>query len=121
MAESVKSEVEDELKKAGIMGCIVDINARIDVPTTENPYLELSKYAEDEVAASLWALVIRPKRTLTEGPQPTIFMATAYSRLFLGVLVIPLVSYGYNVVVADMRGTGYLGRPLEHHGLNRVL
>ncbi len=106
MDASVKSEVEDELKKAGIMGCIVDLNVRIDVPTSENPYLELSKYAEDEVAASLWALVIRPKRTLTEGPQPTILMATAYSRMFLNILVIPLVSYGYNVVVVDMRGTG---------------
>lgn len=104
--ESVKSEVEDELKKAGILGCIVDINVRIDVPTSENPYLELSKYSEDEVAASLWALVLRPKRTLTEGPQPTILMTTAYSRMFLSILVIPLVSYGYNVVVVDMRGTG---------------
>lgn len=104
--ESVKTEVEDELKKAGIMGCIVDINSRIDVPVSENPYLEESQYAGDEVEASLWALVIRPKRTLTEGPQPTILMTTAYKREIFGALILPLVSYGYNVVVVDMRGTG---------------
>jgi hypothetical protein len=104
--ESVKTEVENELQKAGIMGCIVDLNARIDVPVSENPYIEESKYAEDEVSASLWAMVIRPKRTLTEGPQPTILMTTAYKREIMGALIIPLVSYGYNVVCVDMRGTG---------------
>jgi|GEM_PF-269395 len=106
MADSVKSEVESELEKAGILGCVVDINARINVPVSENPYLEESKYAEDEVSASLWALVIKTKKALSGEPQPTIFMATAYRREFLSVLVIPLVSYGYNVVVADMRGSG---------------
>ena len=104
--DSVKTEVENELKKAGILGCTVDINVRIDVPESENPYLAESKYAEDEKEASLWALVIKPKRVLTQGPQPTIFMATAYRREIMGMLVIPMISYGYNVVVCDMRGTG---------------
>ncbi len=103
--ESVKSEVESDLAKAGILGCVVDINQRIDVPTSENPYLEESQYAEDEVDASLWALVIKTKRALTT-PQPTILMVTAYRREIMGAIVIPMVSYGYNVVVVDMRGTG---------------
>ncbi len=102
---SVKIEVENDLKKAGILGCVVDINARINVPVSEHPYLEESPYAADEVDASLWGLVIKTKRALTQ-PQPTILLVTAYKREIMGALVIPMVSYGYNVVVVDMRGSG---------------
>ncbi|HOO71157.1 MAG TPA: CocE/NonD family hydrolase [Spirochaetota bacterium] len=103
--ESVKTEIEGDLAKAGILGCVVDINQRIDVPVSENPYIESSQYADDEAAASLWALVIKTKRALTT-PQPTILMATAYRREIMGAIIIPMVSYGYNVVVVDMRGSG---------------
>ena len=102
--DSVKAEVEEELEKAGIMGCTVELNQRIDVPESENPYFDESKY-DDEAEASLWAMVIKPKRVLTEGPQPTILKVTAYKKEIMGLMVAPLVAYGYNVVVVDMRGT----------------
>lgn len=105
---SVQQKVEEDLSKAGLMGFTVDINVRIDVPENENPYLEDAAYDSEE-DQSLWGMVIKPKRVLTEGPQPTILMVTAYRRETMALMAAPMVTWGYNVVIVDMRGTGSSG------------
>ncbi|MCP4138460.1 MAG: CocE/NonD family hydrolase [bacterium] len=100
-----KESIEEELKKAGIMDCTVTINVRIPVPESENPYIDQSQY-DDEGDADLWAVTITPNRVKTDGPQPTILLTTAYKKEIVAITVAPMVRFGYNVVMVDMRGSG---------------
>jgi len=108
-AETVESDlpqIKNELKSAGITDFEIQINLRIIVPESENPYIADSSYADDEKDASLWATVIVPNRVKSDGPQPSVLLTTAYKKGILGVTAAPLIKHGYNVVLVDMRGTG---------------
>jgi len=99
-----KEQIEAELRKQGATDFVVRPNVRVKVPESENPYIAKSQYYEDEVDASLWATVITPDKTLAEkGPQPTILLVSAYKKEFMSIFAAPMVKFGYNVVLVDMR------------------
>jgi len=95
ITESDGAGIVESLTKNKVYNAYVDLNVRITVPASENP--------DSETDIDLWATVIRP----AGGKKlPTIVLATPYRREIMMIFEIPFVSYGYNLVAVDIRGTG---------------
>jgi predicted acyl esterase len=94
---TTKATIQQELENNGIDDALIDLNVRVVVPKSKNPYADAD--------LSLWGTVIRPKCSLTE-KVPTIVVACPYRREIMGMLYLPLVSHGYALFVVDIRGTG---------------
>ncbi len=93
-------QLRNDLEESGVSGAVIDLNVRIHVPKSENPYIP-----EGEEDADLWATVVRPASV---GLLPTILIASGYTRV-VSALAAQIVPYGYNVVIMDLRGTGSSG------------
>jgi len=90
-----KDQISGELSKSGILNAKIDLNVRVTVPQTENPY--------SDGDTDLWATVIRPSGS---EKLPTIVVATPYRREIMMMLYVPLVASRYNLMAIDIRGTG---------------
>ncbi|MBN2158972.1 MAG: hypothetical protein JW807_06220 [Spirochaetes bacterium] len=90
--------INKELEKNNIFGAKLDLNVRVTVPASENPY--------SSGDCDLWATVIRPSGS---EKLPTIVVATPYRREIMGMLYIPIVGSRYNLMAIDIRGTGSSG------------
>ncbi len=89
------TKIVESLKSAKVFNAYVDLNVRITVPKSENP--------RSETTINLWATVIRPSGGKV---LPTIVVACPYRREMMGMLSLPLVASGYNLLMVDIRGTG---------------
>jgi hypothetical protein len=87
--------INNQLAKYSIEDAKVDLNVRVTIPKSENPY--------SDADLCLWATVIRPGGSVK---LPTILIATPYRREFMMVVYIPLVMSGYNLMAIDVRGSG---------------
>lgn len=94
-------EIISALKKNGQSNFLLDLNVKIHVPLSSNPYI-----TEEELNTNLWATIIKP--TFSSTKLPTIVIPSGYTRMVaaLGALIVP---YGYNVVALDLRGSGSSG------------
>jgi uncharacterized protein len=90
-----KDSINGELSKNSILDAKIDLNVRVTVPLSANPY--------SEGDTDLWATVIRPSGS---EKLPTIVVATPYRREIMMMLYVPLVSSRYNLMAIDIRGTG---------------
>lgn len=97
LSEDDKEMLENQLVKTGAFGFTIDINVRVKIPKERNPHLD-----ED---ITLWATVIRPNISYRE-KTPTVLMATPYNRLFLTPTVAPIITFGYTLMVVDIKGSG---------------
>ncbi len=95
LSASTASTIKAKLTDNSILNAKVDLNVRVTIPRSENPY--------SDADLDLWATVIRPGGS---EKLPTILIATAYRREFMIILYLPLVMNGYNVMALDDRGTG---------------
>ncbi|MBU1168854.1 MAG: CocE/NonD family hydrolase [Proteobacteria bacterium] len=96
LSDDVKEQISKDLTDVGIFGAYVDLNMRMTIPSSDNPYTD-----ED---TDLWGMVIKPGGNTVK--RPTILVATAYRRELTCILYIGLLRHGYNLMVYDIRGTG---------------
>jgi predicted acyl esterase len=95
LSSAAAENINNQLAQYGIFDAKVDLNVRVTVPKAENPHSDRD--------IDLWATVIRPGGSVK---LPTILIAIPYRREIMGLLYIPLVMSGYNVMAIDIRGTG---------------
>jgi len=99
LAESERDLFGKLLDQIGLPGAKVDLNVRITVEASENPYAGGRNI-------DLWATVVRPG---TQKKLPTILVVTPYRREITLPIYLAIVSHGYNLMVVDSTGTGSSG------------
>ncbi len=95
LSSTAATQLQNELAKNSILGAKIDLNVRVTIPKSENPY------SDSDI--DLWATVIRPSGS---EKLPTILVATPYRREMMMMLYVPLVLSRYNLMCIDIRGTG---------------
>ncbi|MBP7738316.1 MAG: CocE/NonD family hydrolase [Spirochaetes bacterium] len=95
LTEATAASIKSQLASNNILNAKIDLNVRVTVPKSENPYSDSD--------LDLWATVVRPGGS---EKLPTILMATPYRRESMIMMVVPLITSRYNVMVIDIRGTG---------------
>jgi putative CocE/NonD family hydrolase len=98
LSSSSAADLSSALTKNGYVDARTDLNVRITIPKSENPY------STGDV--DLWATVVRPGGS---EKLPTIVVACPYRREIMMMLYLPLVGSRYNLMGVDIRGTGSSG------------